>query len=86
VALVTGLVVGLALPVSALGGRPVGSPSPLRAPTAGHGFVYTVRPGDTLWSIATRMEPGGDPRRLVAQLADRLGTDTVFAGERLRLP
>ena len=30
--------------------------------------AYTVRPGDTLWAIAVRLDPGGDPRHLMAQL------------------
>ncbi|HZD69989.1 MAG TPA: LysM peptidoglycan-binding domain-containing protein [Actinomycetes bacterium] len=29
---------------------------------------YTVRPGDTLWSIALRIAPGRDPRPLVDRL------------------
>jgi len=82
--LVAAAVVGLALPVSWLGGKPAAAgtaPSPL----VGHAF-YTVRPGDTLWSIATRLEPGGDPRPVVTQLATETGSDTVMIGERIWLP
>jgi hypothetical protein len=78
------MVVGLALPVSALGGKPV-SAGPQSAPLASHAF-YTVRPGDTLWSIATRFDPSGDPRPLVTQLATETGSDTVVVGERIWLP
>ncbi len=49
--------------------------------------VYVVQPGDTLWGIARRADPGADPRPLV----DRLTTandlrGTLHAGDRLRLP
>ena len=29
-----------------------------------------VRPGDSLWSIASRAEPLADPRRVIEQIAD----------------
>jgi nucleoid-associated protein YgaU len=48
--------------------------------------TYVVQPGDTLWSIATRLDPSGDPRPLVAALAREAGGDTVYPGERLELP
>ena len=74
----------LALPVSALGGHQVaGAGTPLSA-----GATYVVQPGDTLWGIAQRLDAGtgGDPRVLVAQMADQLGSDTVIPGEHLVLP
>jgi hypothetical protein len=48
--------------------------------------VYVVQPGDTFWSIATRLHPGDDPRPLVAELVAAHGSPTLQAGERLRLP
>lgn len=82
-ALVVGsLLVLLALPVGALGGRPLAERAvPLRA-----GTQYVVQPGDTLWSIATRLDPTGDPRPVVARLATETGSEAVVAGERIRLP
>ena len=50
------------------------------------GYVYVVRPGDTLWSIAARLQPGGDPRILVAQLETQVGGTTLVPGSRLVLP
>ncbi len=36
------------------------------------GYLYVVRPGDTLWAIASRVQPGGDPRPLVDRLQAQL--------------
>jgi hypothetical protein len=51
-----------------------------------HGSAYIVRPGDTLWSIATRLEPTGDPRPLVAELAAQTPDGTLVVGETIHLP
>lgn len=48
--------------------------------------VYLVKPGDTLWSIATSIDPSGDVRPLVAHLAQETGSPTVYPGERITLP
>lgn len=50
------------------------------------GYLYVVRPGDTLWSIASRLEPGGDPRALVAQLESQVPGGSLVPGRRLVLP
>lgn len=87
--LAAGLLLALAAPVSALGGRPVpsdgarGGATAARVPRA---VVYVVRPGDTLGSIAARLSPGPGAPTLATALAAELGTDRVFAGERLVLP
>ena len=47
--------------------------------------TYTVVPGDSMWSIAERVDPGGDPRVLVAQLEARTGSSTVYPGEVLSI-
>jgi LysM repeat protein len=46
----------------------------------------TVRPGDTLWSIASRIAPQRDPRLTVAALEqlNHLDTPAVQAGQVLR--
>ena len=78
------LVVALALPLSGTGGHshPTGS-----APAeTGVGTTYSVRPGDTLWTIAERVDPTGDPRPLVAKMAAQIGSDSVVPGERIVLP
>lgn len=48
-------------------------------------LAYTVRPGDSLWAIARRLQPTGDVRPLVDQLAERNGGSTLQAGQRLDL-
>ena len=56
------------------------------APTS---FVQvTVAPGDTLWSLATRLADGGDVRALVDEIAsvNSLATAEVQAGQKLRIP
>ncbi len=50
------------------------------------GYMYLARPGDTLWSIASKLEPGGDPRILVAQLEQQLHGGELVAGDELKLP
>jgi hypothetical protein len=46
---------------------------------------YVVQPGDTLWSIATTLRPGVDPRPLVDELARRVGPGSLEAGRRIDL-
>jgi hypothetical protein len=39
-----------------------------------------------LWSIASGLEPGGDPRPLVAQLEQQLHGAQLIPGDELRVP
>jgi len=78
------LLIALALPLSGTGGysHPAGSAlAENRGPV-----VYTVQPGDSLWSIAERLDPAADPRPLVARLTAQTGSGTVRPGERILLP
>ncbi len=78
------LVVALALPLSGTGGHSHATGS---APAeTGAGTSYTVQPGDTLWSIAERVDPTADPRPLVARLAAQTGSESVVPGERILVP
>ncbi len=47
---------------------------------------YVVQPGDTLWSIARRLQPEGDVRALVHQLVAVNGGAALGVGQRLVLP
>jgi LysM repeat protein len=78
------LLLALALPLGGTGGHshPTGS---VRAEPVTPG-VYTVQPGDSLWTIAERLDPSADPRPLVVQLAAQTGSATVVPGEKIDLP
>ena len=58
----------------------VGAPTPF--------IEVTAAPGDTLWSLATRMADGGDVRALVDEIAsvNALATAELQAGQKLRIP
>ncbi|MGH8979963.1 MAG: LysM peptidoglycan-binding domain-containing protein [Acidimicrobiales bacterium] len=81
--LVAGLVVLLALPLGALGGA---APAPTGGAVAAGVTVYVVQPGDTLWSIASRFDRGGDPRPLAEAIAEQTHSMTVVPGERIAIP
>ena len=50
--------------------------------------AYVVRPGDTLWSIARRVSPKGDPRPIVDALAaaNRIDGAGLVPGQSLVVP
>lgn len=79
------LVAGLSLPLAFVGGAPLDAHPGINAPAAS-GSVYVVRPGDTLWSIASRFAQGGDPRPLARALAKETGSAAVVPGERIAIP
>jgi hypothetical protein len=84
----------------ALGGSPLAAPERRSSSVAGDaeeaiagpqgpvsaGDVVVVRPGDTLWSIASRIAPADDPRPLVDELARVHGAAPLQPGERIRVP
>src|SRR5207248_7050791 len=47
-----------------------------------------VRPGQTLWAIALRVQPGADPRAVVQEIVDANGLPgpSIQPGERLWVP
>ena len=74
----------LALPLGGSGGASHSTGSASAAQL--NGGSYTIRAGDTLWSIAQRADPTGDPRPIVSQLASQLGTYNVVPGEQVTIP
>lgn len=48
--------------------------------------TYVVRPGDTLWTIARRIQPAGDVRPLVDALASTRDGRPLQPGERIVVP
>ena len=63
-----------------------GTTDAVGAPTS---FVeVTVAPGDTLWSLATRMADGGDVRAMVDEISsvNSLASAELQAGQKVRIP
>jgi nucleoid-associated protein YgaU len=83
------LVVIAALAVAGLvvAGATVAQASSPAAAHAGDSRVL-VQPGDTLWSIAHRTDPGADPQTVVAGIlrANHLPTAMVNVGQRIWVP
>jgi len=82
------LVLSLAVVLASVFGLKAGAGTTdsVGAPTS---FIQvTVAPGDTLWSLASRMADGGDVRSLVDEIAsvNSLSTAEVQAGQKLRIP
>jgi len=75
-ALGLGVVLTAARAGAALGGSTTTAPE--RSPRVER---VVAQPGDTLWTLAQRLDPGADPRAVVDQLASSLGTTTVEPGE-----
>jgi len=57
--------------------------------SAAHSMLrVVVRPGDTLWGIATKADPNADPRIVIRQIMDdnALGGTAITAGQVLWVP
>jgi len=65
----------------AFGRRSLGSSKRPSAETRSKTISIVVHRGDTLWSIAQRLEPKSDPRKVVDQLVQARGSATVYVGE-----
>jgi hypothetical protein len=59
-----------------------GSPGMIAAGTRD----YVVQPGDTIWSIAARVDPRGDERPLVDALDHELEGTALYPGEQVAIP
>lgn len=90
-ALVTVVVLVVAVLLATVGGGAsatdtVGAGVPAASGSGdGASATHVVQPGDTVWSIARRLQPDGDVRGLVDRIVARNGGATVTAGQRLVL-
>jgi nucleoid-associated protein YgaU len=78
----------LVLPVlliSTAGSAPTTIPAAGAPASAPLRTVYVVQPGDTLWSIARKLDSGADPRETVDHLVELNGGAALQPGQRLRL-
>jgi hypothetical protein len=84
-ALVLGAVVVTGEAGVALGGTPLAPPE-RRPNSLISSSEVVVRPGDTLWSIVERYQPGTDPRPLVDRLSAARQGAPLVPGETIHLP
>ena len=75
----------IALGRGALAALSPSAPPAAAAPRPGDHLVR-VRAGDTIWSIARRLQPTGDIRPLVDRLVAANGSAAIQAGDRLIVP
>lgn len=68
-----------------LGSGPLSASQPA-SPVLVSERVHIVQPGDTLWTIARSLQPEGDVRRVVHQLAAQRDGAALHVGERIALP
>ncbi|MBX5477125.1 MAG: LysM peptidoglycan-binding domain-containing protein [Clostridia bacterium] len=65
----------------------IAPPKASRRPVVEDGVII-VQPGDTLWTLASRLAPDEDPRAWIADVRreNHLSTVVIKPGQRLRLP
>ncbi len=86
VVVVVGLMLGAWIGLQALAGALGISGTSASASTAPAPLTIEVAPGDTFWSIASRLQPDGDLRPLVDRLVAAHGGGALQAGEHLAVP
>ena len=84
----TFVVLSLAVVLASLFGFQAGAGTTDTVGTPTSFIEITAAPGDTLWSLATRMADGGDVRALVDEIAsvNSLATAELQAGQKVRIP
>lgn len=85
VAVIIVSVVAIGQVLSLIGSGAAVPPAPAAAAVA-TGPVVVVQQGDTLSSIARRLQPSGNITSLVDRLAAAHGPGPLLAGDRLQLP
>ena len=84
----TFVVLSLAVVMASLFGFQAGANTAETVKTQTSYIEVTAAPGDTLWSLATRMAEGGDVRALVDEIAtvNSLASAELQAGQKVRIP
>lgn len=74
--------------VFVLGRTSVHAAPPVAGETTPTSVVYTVAPGDSLWSIATHVAPKTDPRSTIHLIREinGLSSGAVQVGQKLTIP
>jgi len=57
--------------------------APVAAPSVAAPVEIVVQSGDSLWSVARRLQPRGDLRHLVDRLVERVGATSVTRGQHI---
>lgn len=57
--------------------------APVAAPSVAAPAEIVVQSGDSLWSVARRLQPHGDLRHLVDRLVERVGATSVTRGQHI---
>ena len=78
------MAVGVLLGVSSIGKQAAASRGDQL--DSSNSITITVMPGDTLWGIAERLDPGSDPRSLVHELTTLAGKGVLQPGQSLVIP
>ena len=81
------VVLSLAIVAASVAGGQAGASTSAKA-SAAHSFItITVAPGDTVWSLANRVD-SRDPGALVADIIEinGLGNGDLTAGQKIRIP
>lgn len=71
--------------VASMAGVVTGDSPSVDVRTAGSERYVVVKAGDTLWSIARRIQPDGDIRPVVDELVKRAGGSKIDVGQKVRI-
>ncbi len=84
----TFVVLSLAIVLGSVVSAKAGAGTEAAPQAAGSFITVTVAPGDTVWSLATRLADGGDVRALVSEIisVNSLASVDVATGQKLRIP
>ena len=83
------VVLSLAIVAASVAGGQAGADTSKSTVAAADSFItVTVAPGDTVWSLASRVAPQGQAGALVSAIIEinSLGSGDVVVGQKIRIP